>query len=602
LLAPPLSNEQIIVDRWETVDNRWEFWFHPTTGLQFQRDKGGANNWQIMQGNTTGWSVNTWHHVAVTRVGNTYRLFLDGTKVKEQTASIPDYVVSSDLVIGKHRDYPSAPRYLQGYIDELRISKGIARWTDDFTPNTTYYGGHVLRPTGNLKLKSDIKKFGSSSAYFDGSSYFTSQNHSDWYFGSGDFTIDCWVRYTSTSNNDNIACQQGSTDKAWSFGRRNTGNAIRFVYTTNGSTEIQVERTWTPSTGVWYHVAAVRSGSDLMLFVDGNQIGSTYNIGSDVIYNSSEVLSIGGNPGGGIGDNFPGHIDEFRISRYARWTSNFTPPTEEYETDSHTKLLLHFSGDMSDSAHQLTFESSDNAISVSPTKWNGSFYFDGNDRVVAPYSTDWAMFNDDFTIDVWVWLNSDSGHRGIIGQHVAADDFWGLYIQNDGYLVLHGMYDNVNKFSYGANVGLETERWYHLAVVRDGSTCRMFVDGVAQTVETWTSWQTMTDLPTDLKIGRYRTSDYFIGFMDELRVSKGIARWTSNFTLGIEPYSPNYISGNINFDGRIIVFRETDWSIVHNETHTSGSYIASGLGSDTVTAVFRKSDGDSQGYGNITLN
>ena len=94
--------------------------------------------WQYLnytQGTRTTISENTWYHVAATRNGNTWRLFLNGT-VEDTVTNSNSIGASSDgkLMFGGYVDYD-----LAGYYDDIRITQGIARYTSNFTPPTTAY-------------------------------------------------------------------------------------------------------------------------------------------------------------------------------------------------------------------------------------------------------------------------------------------------------------------------------------------------------------------------------------------------------------------------------------------------------------------------------
>jgi hypothetical protein len=98
------------------------------------------NNWTYYNGagasissgfTSSTFSASTWHHVAISKAGTTTKFFVDGT----QTASSSDVSTydSGTLVIGSRYN---GQNYLDGYIDDLRITKGIARYTSSFTPPT----------------------------------------------------------------------------------------------------------------------------------------------------------------------------------------------------------------------------------------------------------------------------------------------------------------------------------------------------------------------------------------------------------------------------------------------------------------------------------
>lgn len=195
--------------------------------------------------------------------------------------------------------------------------------------------GHTITLNGNAKHDTAQSKFGTGSVNFDGTGdYLTIPDSTDWTFGSGDFTWDFWVRFNVVPTADTPFLTQ------WN-------KAFRAMY--NGTTlQMQVEigsettvttASWSASTATWYHLAFVRSGSSWYQFVDGTQSGSTGSL-SGSITDLGSALHIGWQTSTSGALN--GWIDELRISKgIARWTSNFTPPTSAYTTDSYTKLLMH---------------------------------------------------------------------------------------------------------------------------------------------------------------------------------------------------------------------------------------------------------------------
>ena len=86
-------------------------------------------------------ATGTWYHVAVARSNGTTRLFLDGTELGTYTDG-NDYGTTTPVVIGS--DYQASPtEAFNGYVDEVRISKGAARFTAGFTPTTSEYGSDL---------------------------------------------------------------------------------------------------------------------------------------------------------------------------------------------------------------------------------------------------------------------------------------------------------------------------------------------------------------------------------------------------------------------------------------------------------------------------
>ncbi len=210
--------------------------------------------------------------------------------------------------------------------------------TDGSTTFTDESGSaHAVTANGSAQISTAESKLGSASAYFDGTGdYLSIPDSVDWNFGSGDFTIDTWVRYNATGPWQCLASQYGGVGEAsWRLIQTESAswsNRIAFMYSVNGTSwdhsNLAISSGFVPSNDTWYHVAVVRNGADLRLFVDGVQQGVTYNIGTKVIFNSTYSLQVASS---NSQSTLNGYLDELRISKgIARWTSNFTPPTTPY--------------------------------------------------------------------------------------------------------------------------------------------------------------------------------------------------------------------------------------------------------------------------------
>jgi hypothetical protein len=120
-----------------------------TGGWEFQLQPNGTYDWSILarggEGNLTSsagaFTLNTWHHCAYSRVGSTRYLFLDGALVT--SASTSDNCTSTSAVrICANR---SGGDFWKGYVDEVRITKGVGRYTQAFTPSTQAFYSHAPR-------------------------------------------------------------------------------------------------------------------------------------------------------------------------------------------------------------------------------------------------------------------------------------------------------------------------------------------------------------------------------------------------------------------------------------------------------------------------
>lgn len=182
-----------------------------------------------------------------------------------------------------------------------------------------------------------------TSYVFDGTGdYLTSPDHVDWDFGSGDFTIDCWVRFTSTSSTLRLLSKYFQTGQRDWFLDWTTGNLLRFFFCTGTGDGTGKSVSWTPSTITWYHIVVARNGNNLRFFIGGIQQGATQDVTGLSTANTASELGIAALKATAGWQNFlTGRMDEIRISNIARWTSDFTPSNSQYESDSNTKLLIH---------------------------------------------------------------------------------------------------------------------------------------------------------------------------------------------------------------------------------------------------------------------
>lgn len=201
----------------------------------------------------------------------------------------------------------------------LRLHYGGSNGSTTFTDSSP--AARTLSAFGDAQISTAQQKFGSGSGRFDGSGdYVTAPSSTDWNFGTGDFTVETWVRFNSMPAASGSLI--GSYPGTWVLQYRpDAGNKIAWY---NGSFSYSAALSLT--TGVWYHIAVCRSGSSTKIFLDGTQTGST--ISDSVNYNSTNALTIGR-----LGDTtqpMDGWLDETEITKgVARYTADFTPETAE---------------------------------------------------------------------------------------------------------------------------------------------------------------------------------------------------------------------------------------------------------------------------------
>lgn len=202
-----------------------------------------------------------------------------------------------------------------------------------FTDSNAGGSAHTWTANGNAQIDTAISKFGGAAGLFDGTGdYISTPDHADFTLGSGAFTFDFWFNRAAGDGTRRFVFGQGNTtgDGGLScFLELNDSNVIKAGVTADGATQVTVTGTTAFTATGWHHVALVRTGDILRLFIDGTQEGGDVAFAS-AVHDSANAMSVGrlGELGG---VEWNGSLDEFRLSvGIARWTANFTPPTEAY--------------------------------------------------------------------------------------------------------------------------------------------------------------------------------------------------------------------------------------------------------------------------------
>lgn len=233
--------------------------------------------------------------------------------------------------------------------------------------------------------------------------------------------------------------------------------------------------------------------------------------------------------------------------------------------DSHTKVLLHFDGsdasttftdsNAGGSAHTWTAHGDAQIDTADKEFGTASGLFDGTgDYIDAPDHADFALGSGDFTIDCWFKCTATTGSpRRIAGQCDATS----VGVGNSFNLRRLGVTDvlfarvSVGTTNYDVQTtaqytDLVNPGWHHAAVVRFGGMLTLYVDGVSAQSTAITG--TVNDISNNLSVGRMGevVGGEWQGWIDEFRLSAGIARWTANFTPPTRAYSAPAISALSN--------------------------------------------------------
>ena len=328
-------------------------------------------------------------------------------------------------------------------------------------------------------------------------------------FGTGDFTIEFWFYddngHNGTGNRcvlfDNRRGGDAQGDPPQLVGWVDSHNEINLYYANGSEINITV-----PSTvGKWWHYAAVRSGGTTKLYINGVEVGSA----SDTTNYPNNGIALGS--GTDSGYSWSGYIQDFRVYKTAKYTSNFIPASTSPDILPDTPSGVSGSSKLA----KIT---------------DGAVSFDGtNDSVSIADHADFTFGSGDFTMEAFVY-NKSSSYRSIVmkygGNPASSSWFWSMYNgQNQFYYYSGGNEPAVTSGKTHYN------KWVHCAVSREGNTIRIFDDGELTGTLDVSSYDTMNDSTVPLDIGTDHFDNYDMdGFISNVRIIKGTALYTSNFT------------------------------------------------------------------------
>lgn len=199
----------------------------------------------------------------------------------------------------------------------LLLSMNGSNASTTFTDSSS--NAFAVTANGNAQITTTDPKFGTGALTLDGTGDFlTVASDAKFAFGTGDFTVECWVYVNSGNNNNGL----------FTFGGTSSGLAVAIIsgewrLTTAGAGGTTMGAV---TTGAWQHLAVTRSGSSLRLFINGTQLGSTVTDSTNLTDNA---LKIGYYYSSSYAIN--AKLDEFRVTKgVARYTANFTPPTAPF--------------------------------------------------------------------------------------------------------------------------------------------------------------------------------------------------------------------------------------------------------------------------------
>jgi hypothetical protein len=521
-----------------------------------------------------------WYHVALVRNGPTTSnvlLFINGAL--DTTVSYSGWTTAATGVqIGSRTD---VPRNLSGYISSLRVTKN-ALYTAAFTPtrgalapitNTVFLAcqsntiidvsNSAISITANTSTTANTQYGGTyqsysapatGSVFFDGSGdYITFPDNAAYEFGNSNFTVEMWVFPTALPAEAVLASKWNAGGTAgtnqWIFSL-NSGVPV-FTCSTDGSSVAANASGNTIITNAWTHLAAVRNGSSLAVYVNGANGTVNTSLSTSTLYSAeSEVLGISyRRNNGSTAFPFTGYISNLRITKgQAIYTSAFTTtvPSATLSATANTSLLVfqypvHYNNtkilDSSPNDYTITRTTGGYLSTFSPAgnnRW-GIWANGGNGGVLSPVANAvLGVGTGDFTFEAWAYPLANSGIKFIASTGAAGTGTWQIGVNtaiSSGQLRIFK--ENNTQLFNDTTANLTFNAWNHVALVRSGANTGVYVNGtLANTIADSTNYSNTT---LNIAAGNTSSGQTWLGYLSNVRLVKGNAVYTSNFTPPSQP-------------------------------------------------------------------
>lgn len=581
------SNSSMIAQGTEFTLESWVFLTTPGTGNLYNTgvpfvcsspsSAGTGNGRLYMFGSTTfgfwdrasatwltiSWTptIGQWFHFALVSTGTVFTLYINGTSVGSVTDTSSYYADSTwNFYIGSTSGAANGSYVGPNmFVSNFRYTKAQV-YTTNFTPSTTPLtaianttvltcqsntfkdnstNGYTVRPLGTPAAKvvrsnpfTPSAAYSTSvvggSMYFNGSTDYLTVPLAAYAFGTGAFTLEAWVYIQSVAAFNEVfygSVSGGALDEL-QFGVQ-TGQTIGWE--TNNS--ISGSGGFVPL-NAWTHIALVRNGSTITGYVNGTSVGTSTD-GGDITPTTHSL--IGSYRGSSSFTN--GFVSNARVTKAAVYTGNFTPSTAPLPAIANTSLLmLGTNAGIYDNAMMADWVTVGNAqISTSVKKYGtGSMSFDGtDDRLTSVANPAFAFGTGDFTVEAWINTNILTGEKGFIQTSTTAGGLQTSY--TDGVIAVivagAGSYTitaNVGGTNVTGSIAITTGTWYHVAFTRASGSVRLFING---TLAGGPTTITANLTGQNMVVGGYYSTGYlWNGYVDDLRITNGVARYTASFT------------------------------------------------------------------------
>ena len=372
--------------------------------------------------------------------------------------------------------------------------------------------------------------------YFNGSSdYLSLTNSASLNPGTGNFTFECWVYFSSLTRGNIYDGANNGISVAL-----NASNQLSF---SQSNVAFILNDTVTPNLNQWYHLAISRSGTTLSMFKNGTRIATATNSTNFV---TSTANRIGWN---GITAYFNGYISNIRLiiggtPIYDPTQTTITVPTSPLTAITNTALLTCQSNRFIDNGtansgvgFPITVNGTPQVTSywypsgfTAPTASPGAGYFNGStDYLNYTFSSAVSWTNAAFTVEAWVYPLASGNAIFSVSNSTDLTRGFTLYVLSSGLLQTDNRRDGSSIGN--SNIAVKFNSWNHIAVTLSaaGGTLSYYVNGVAAGTSATGSFYNATS--SNLFIGSRSTSaSFYTGYISNLRFVAGTIVYTGNFT------------------------------------------------------------------------
>ena len=514
-------------------------------------------------------STFAWSHIAMVRNGTSVKVYVNGV-ADAGTATDNTAWTNGYFYIGTYNATTS--NYYGGYISNLRFVVGTALYTSNFTPPTaaltSVAGTRILTCNTNRFSDSSGNSYSTvvtaggpsvlarspfaptsiwlagtygGSGYYNGTTaYLTVPDNANLEPLANNFTIEGWIYPTSNVAVQSVVNKVANSAVVGSYGiSLNPDGTLQLgLATTSGSTWASNVATATARSPIyfnaWNHIAWVRNtGGVFNCYINGNAAIAQYTTNITLV-NEATTTNFGAYGNGSA--KFSGYMSDFRILiGTALYSANFAPPTGTLTTISNTALLTNYTNMNIYDAHSgidlITI--GDAKSSTAQTKFaNASIALDGTgDYLLGANITTTAINGAQFTVDGWLYYNIVSGPQYIVDTRLTNTSTTGIAISSNtnGYLTV--TMNNVTVVT--SNTAFVANTWTFFAVTRSSTNvvaCWINGSNVGGAVNATSLSDTGLVIGTSIANRDATSTNHFNGYIEDLRITNGVARYSANFT------------------------------------------------------------------------